>query len=370
MTARLPDAEELTAAGLVDPDDPRAADRLHLLRWLREQGFSLDQLRAATATADLATLAGDAVRLAGTHLSTEDVARRTGIPVERLVEVRRASGLEPVPADVPVYADDDIAAFTQLLEAATLFSWDELMLFLRVVGSSMARVADAATTLFLHDVEQPLRQAGASELDLALHGMRAIELMRGVSTVLRMLLRLHLGQAVARSRSAHGNVRGGSGLMVPMAVGFVDLVGYTPRAVTMTPEELAELVARFETTAHDLVTDLGGRLVKLIGDEVMFVAVEAATGADIAVALLTTFAADPALTPRGGLAYGEVLARAGDYFGPTVNLASRLAEQAVPGEVLATPEIAQAATGHHVEPAGRRLLKGFAEPITLVSLTP
>lgn len=370
MTAGPPDVEEFAAVGLYDPTDPRAAERLHLLRWLREQGFTVAQLRAAAETGDLPTLAGDAILRAGVHLTTADVARRTGIPVDRLVEVRRASGLEPVPPGVAVYTDDDVAAFAVLLEAATLFSWDELMLFLRVVGSSMARVADAANTLFLHDVEQPLKHAGASELDLALHGMRAIQLVRGVGTVLRMLLRLHLGQAVARSRSAYENVRGESGLMVPMAVGFVDLVGYTPRAMTMAPAELASLVARFETTAHDLVTDLGGRLVKLIGDEVMFVAVEASTGADIAVALLTTFATDPALTPRGGLAYGDVLARAGDYFGPTVNLASRLAEQAVPGEVLATPEIAEAARGHHVEPAGRRLLKGFAEPIALVSLTP
>jgi class 3 adenylate cyclase len=64
-----------------------------------------------------------------------------------------------------------------------------------------------------------------------------------------------------------------------------------------------------------------------------------------------------------------VLSRSGDYFGPTVNLAARLAEQAVPGEVLATPDVAHTADGVHVEPAGRRLLKGFADPVTLVSIT-
>jgi adenylate cyclase len=182
-----------------------------------------------------------------------------------------------------------------------------------------------------------------------------------------MLLRLHLEQSIVRTRAAYGAV-GEPGLLVPMAVGFVDLVGFTPRAHALEPAQLADLVARFESSAHDLVTDLGGRLVKLIGDEVMFVAVEAATGCDIAVALLQGFGTDPALTPRGGLAYGDVLARAGDFFGPTVNLAARLAEQAVPGEVLATPAVAEAAPHHRVEPAGRRLLKGFPAPVAVVSL--
>ena len=98
-------------------------------------------------------------------------------------------------------------------------------------------------------------------------------------------------------------------------------------------------------------------------------AVEPATGCAIAADLLRTFGKDPALTPRGGLAYGEVLPRSGDYFGATVNLAARLAEQAVPGEVLATPDAAIAQDGVVVEPAGRRLLKGFADPVTLVSVT-
>jgi class 3 adenylate cyclase len=366
VPAEQPSLDELAAAGLFDPEAPGAAERRELLEWFVRHGFSLDDIVAAHRSGNLVGLAGDSLQRAGVHLSLRQMAERSGVPLEHVVEVRRATGLAPTDPDVPVFTDDDVEAYAMLVAAAELFSWPALLQFLRVVGSSVARIADAANALFLHDVEHPLKTAGATELDLARRGVQAMELASGVGSVLRMLLRLHLIQAVERTRSA---VATSGAPTLDMAVGFVDLVGFTPRAADMDPDALAELVTRFEATAHDLITDLGGRLVKVIGDEVMFVAVEAATACDIALALLRTFGADPALTPRGGLAYGEVLARSGDYFGPTVNLASRLAEQAVPGEVLATPEVAAAAPRQHVEPAGRRQLKGFTEPVAVVSLT-
>ncbi len=367
MSAGPSSFDELAAAGLYDPDGPGAAEQRELLTWFLEHGFGVDEIVAAHRAGNLAGLAGDSLLRTGVHLSLAQVAERFGVPVERLVEVRRAAGLAPIDSQVAVFTDDDLEAFSMLVAAAELFSWTALMQFLRVVGSSVARIADAANALFLHDVEHPLKSAGATELDLARRGVQAMELAGGVDSMLRMLTRLHLAQALERSRSASTAVP--SSPTVVMAVGFVDLVGFTPRAADMDPHALAELVTRFEATAHDVITDLGGRLVKLIGDEVMFVAVEAATACDIAIALLDTFGADPNLTPRGGLAYGEVLARSGDYYGPTVNLAARLTEQAVPGEVLATPEVSAAAPGHRVEPAGRRQLKGFADPVAVVSLT-
>ena len=72
--------------------------------------------------------------------------------------------------------------------------------------------------------------------------------------------------------------------------------------------------------------------------------------------------------PRGGLAYGDVLVRGGDYYGSIVNLASRLVNEAVPEELLVTEPLAAAAEGWQFEPAGRRLLNGFADPIVVRSL--
>src|SRR5262249_7063162 len=127
---------------------------------------------------------------------------------------------------------------------------------------------------------------------------------------------------------------------------------------------------RFESPAHEGERERGGRMWKLTGDEVMFVALEAAAACDIALTLVERFADDPAVTPRGGLAHGVLLNRGGDYYGPIVNLAARLAELAVPNELLVTPEVAAQARGHGLrfEPAGKRLPKGFDTPVTLLAL--
>jgi len=97
------------------------------------------------------------------------------------------------------------------------------------------------------------------------------------------------------------------------------------------------------------------------------VAVDAAAACDIALTLVDRFRADASVTPRGGLATGTLLMRGGDYYGPIVNLASRVADLAVPREVLVTTEVVADAGGAGLcfEPAGKRMLKGFDEPVTL-----
>ncbi|MFK8026390.1 MAG: adenylate/guanylate cyclase domain-containing protein [Ilumatobacter sp.] len=110
-------------------------------------------------------------------------------------------------------------------------------------------------------------------------------------------------------------------------------------------------------------------MVKLIGDEVMFVASDAAAACRTGSELMHGFGSEHELVvPRGGVAYGEVLARGGDYYGSVVNLASRLVDEAVPEELLVTDELAAAAVGCVFEPAGRRMVKGFTEPVSVQSL--
>jgi class 3 adenylate cyclase len=346
--------------------------------WLLERGFSEAEIREAEAAGVLTNLAGDTLHRAGVELSLRDAARLARLELERVIEVHRAAGFPPIDPDEPLLTAEDIESYAVLRDAAALFSWTELVQFIRVVGSSVERIAEASNTLFLHDVEQPLRAAGATQLDMARRSVQAMSLADGIASVLRTFTRLHLDVSIARLRMARWAAAGPS-LMVPMAVGFVDLVGYTARTEDLAPVELAELVARFEADAHDVIVERGGRLVKLIGDEVMFVAVDPVVACDVAAALLGRFGVDGSLTPRGGLAYGDVLSRSGDVFGSTVNLASRLADQAVPVEVLCEPALAAAVADHvegdepdHVvhrlEPAGRRVLKGFTDPVTVWSL--
>lgn len=365
---RRPGVDDFVAAGLLDVSAPGAAVRQELLEWLSHLGFSIDEMVAADATDELSALVGDRLARRGLTLSMDEVAARTGLPVQRLVDVRLAAGLPAVASDAPEYATRDLAVFELLADASELFSWAELLQFVRVVGSSIARITDAATSLFLDDVERPLREAGATELDLARHNEWASQMAVEVNALLAMLMRSHLSASIERTREAHARAVA-PGPLAPMAVGFVDLVGFTARSVDLTPAELVTLIARFESVAHDVVAEAGGRMVKLIGDEVMFVAVDPEIGCRISVDLLRVFGGDETLTPRGGLAYGEVLARSGDFFGPTVNLAARLADLAVPGEVLTTPATVSAAR-RDATPAGRRILKGFPGTVEVVSLEP
>jgi adenylate cyclase len=137
----------------------------------------------------------------------------------------------------------------------------------------------------------------------------------------------------------------------------------------VAPTELLQLIGQFELDAFEIAAAHDGRVVKHIGDEVMFIALDAAAGCSIAAALTKAFDTQ-GIEPRAGLAFGDVISRYGDYYGPVVNLAARLADLAVPKEVLVDAGAAEATRDSPVVvlPAGRRLLKGFDEPVEVYSL--
>jgi adenylate cyclase len=181
-----------------------------------------------------------------------------------------------------------------------------------------------------------------------------------------LLLRRHL---VNLSRPQSGSAVGYESQY--LVVGFVDLVGSTALAAALPTADLSVALSRFESTACDLVVGNGGRVVKLIGDEIMFTAPDAATGLRVARALVDAFEADPVLPPvRAGLAAGDVLTRDGDCFGPVVNLASRIVGSGDPGEILLDAAVGRAGDGvgggDTLEPLEPRALKGFAEPVPLL----
>ena len=338
-----------------------------MLEWFLDRRVSEDDIVAVLSSEDYTTLYESFVGGIKNALTARQVAERSGVDLTLVLDTAVAAGLGLLEPDDARFVENDLAAFELLRAAHDLFSAPELLAFVRVVGSSMSRVAEAANTLFRDDIEQPLQRTGASAADLMRSTIEAQGLADGLSSVMAMMLRQHLDASVERSRHAW-SLASPDDLMPPMAVGFVDLVGFTTRSVSISANDLSALVAKFEALATDTVSALGGRLVKFIGDELMFVAVDPEQGCRIGRALLREFGTDPALTPRGGMAYGPVLAKVGDYFGSVVNLASRLVDQAVPGEILVTAELAQR-SGFTLESAGRRMLKGFADPVAVASLT-
>jgi adenylate cyclase len=101
---------------------------------------------------------------------------------------------------------------------------------------------------------------------------------------------------------------------------------------------------------------------------VMFASTDPASACRAAHALMDGFGTElNRVVPRGGLAYGDVVVRGGDYYGSIVNLASRLVDEAVPQELLVTKELVDAAPDCEFEPAGRRMVKGFTDPVTVQS---
>jgi adenylate cyclase len=302
-------------------------------------------------------------------LSIREVAEATGLTADQIRRLWLASGLRWTAKDDDdrVLGQSDLATFASFAAGTALFGEEPAFHFTQAMGMACARVGQAAVELFLVHIAEDLRDATEDE-QLAAYEVAAAA-FNTLPPVLERLFRLHAQRAVERWRAQRDSE-------VPfdvqsLAVGFVDLVGFTESTQDITPHELAELVQRFETGAHEAVTLHGGEVVKLIGDEVMFVADTAAEACAVALGLFDAFA-KAGVTPRGGIALGPIVARSGDYYGPTVNLAARLAAAAAPDEVLVTEPVrdtADPATAQRLEPAGRRVLKGFAEATPTFSLT-
>src|SRR5690625_4776211 len=134
-------------------------------------------------------------------------------------------------------------------------------------------------------------------------------------------------------------------LPLPRALGYIDMVSFTATAAELGPDALAALVQGFEFTARDVITSHGARVVKTIGDAVMFIADDLPTAARVGVNLVSAIKARPDLLPvRGSVVWGRVISRSGDVFGPVVNLASRLVDIAPPDSVVTDPATSERLT--------------------------
>jgi adenylate cyclase len=361
------DEAQFEAAGLYDPKAPNAAERLEALRWLAAQGTTMEQMVDALRRGVLLGAAADLALRPTPTLTAEDVAARIEATADRVREISLAAGLSPGAAGQCAFTESDADTFRALIGGAAFLGPAATKRLARTAGSGLAQIAEAAVALYLVAAEAPMRAANATELAFAQHNLLAIRSLDALDVALRGLFRAHLATAIRRQRSAQ---RQQSIDSLDLTVGFVDLVGFTMLSRRMSNRELAEVIDRFEESAHDVVAAHDGRLVKLIGDEMMFVCVDASAACDIALTIIERFRGDQAVMPRGALASGELLFRSGDYYGPIVNLAARLTDLAVPHEVLVTPEVASRATAPALrfEPAGKRMLKGFDAPVDVLTV--
>ena len=271
------------------------------------------------------------------RMTQHELAELTGMSEELVRRLWRALGFIDVPEDERAFTEMDVEAVElfQVMVGLGIADVDTALQLARVIGSSMARIADAEVAPGTTPIIVP---SGDSVIDADEFARLASTSLPAMGRLLEFAWRRHVQAATRRAMliRARGTVEGVS---PTLAVGFADMVGYTVLSQHIEEAQLAAVVSRFEELAHDTVTGLGGRVVKMIGDEVMFVVESAGAAAEIGLSLSEAYADDELLSDvRVGLAIGPVLIQDGDFYGAVVNLASRVVNIANPGTVLMSDE--------------------------------
>jgi adenylate cyclase len=346
----------------------RAAAERVFAEQLRADGVPQHELDAIMGSEDALEQLMNRVLQPGPRVTMDEVVARTGLTREQIDRIRRAGGITILLEEDPAFTEADVETFQLFALGSSVFGESPLLGFVRVAATSLARIAEAAVSLFATRVERELTEQHASPEVQAKAELQATQLLAATGAVLDPTFRIHAGIAI--KRMVRARERASTFETGHLAVGFVDLVGFTSFSEHLSAARLGDVIDEFEGLAYDVVTDHDARVVKLIGDAVMFVALEVDAACEVALTLIEHFRDDDhPVTPRGGIACGEMLIRAGDYYGPIVNVASRASELAVPYEILVTqPVVEQAGAAYRFEPAGRRALKGFSEPVQLASL--
>jgi adenylate cyclase len=260
-----------------------------------------------------------------------DAIRAAGVSEEFARQLWRALGFPHVPDDMIAFTEGDVAALTRIatLRPAGVIDDEIVLRMVRAVGQTMARLAKWQIDILVEALTDPLEPPDSAALRLIMENAETH--IAELEPLLVHAWRRQLAAAGTRLLAAQDS----EDLKTQAAVGFADLVAFTRTSRELDERELGRLVERFEVTASDVVAEHGGRLVKTLGDEVLFSADTARTGAEIGLSVAEAVREDAGIPDvRVGMAYGPVLPLRGDVFGTTVNLASRLTEMARPGTTL------------------------------------
>jgi adenylate cyclase len=352
------------AEGLLDDcDDQTCESRRALLDKLYADGVPVEELRRAVAEDRLALLPVERLLISEARYSAREIAEQTGLDLEFFQAQRRALGLAVPHPDERVYGESDLesARMGNQYRQAGLPD-EEAMEAQRVLGRGMARYVEAITAL----VGQSVLEEGTDENELAMR-LEAVGrmLLPLAGPWLEHVFALHLREAlrqevVTAEQMATGRLDAGR----DTAVAFADLVGFTELGETIPVEELGSVAGRLSRLAEEAV-EPPVKIVKEIGDAVMLVAPEPGALVDSTLRLIEGSADQEGLPAiRAGIAFGPAVNRWGDWYGSTVNVASRLTTRARPSSVLATEAVRDATdSGFHWSYAGEKKLKGLSTPL-------
>ena len=298
----------------------------------------------------------------------DQVAKEVGLTVEEARRYWRALGFADVgpAAAFTIWDIEALRGVITLVRSGTINDATALNL-VRALGRMTGRLAEwhVETLASIVEAQQGTSDDGENGLRLAYDfGVRLLpEFERLLIYAWRRKLAAAAGRLVAIGDPGETSV-----LSLPATVGFADLVSFTRLSRRLSVDDLADLVEEFEATTHDVIAEGGGRVVKTLGDEVLFVADDAAIAATVACNLVEAIGRNPSLPDvRVGLATGPVVARFGDVFGTPTNLAARLTAMAGRNSVLADAITAEALAEHRdfalrAQPAGNVRGLGVVAP--------
>jgi len=355
------DFEAMQAAGIADP---RA--RSGLLEYLSGLGFTVDDMAEAERRGRLFGLAGDLLLRSGPQtFSLRTAAESIGVPVETVEDGWAMLGLTADDVDTPMLSLADVDSLATWLAMRAQMADDAADGYLRVLGSTVARLAEAASSMIRTSTPRLWLGHTGDELATAQAYREVAEFIPRLGQMIDAIHRHHL---VSTRTFVEGMARGPSAGLV-CGIGFADLSGFTALTQALTPAELSELLNGFGATVSDVVLANGGRVVKFLGDAVMWVNSDPARLAQAALELVDhPRAREEGLQVRAGLGYGELLATGGDYFGNPVNLAARLVAAAAPGQILAAAEVYERLSDWPAIVQEPLQLKGFDSPVIAYEL--
>lgn len=351
-------------------DDVGIDARDELLERLREAGQSEEDIEAAAREGRLPTLAVELALGGAGRYSLTHVARETGLSTKFLRQALQATGrVSPAPRQRSLTEDDlELARLLKRFVDAGL-PRAELLEVARVLSQGIAPVAEAVRRL----VGNALLAPGDSEYTVGLRYTQAVDQLAPlVPSLLDHQFRVHLrndirGVLVTEAERESGRLEGSR----VVTIAFADLVDYTRLGEQLAPEDLGSIAGRLNELATTAMKR-PVRLVKTIGDAAMFMSPEVEPLVATVTALRDAVQAKDSGMPglRVGVAHGPATSRGGDWFGSTVNLASRITGQAKPGRILATEAVAQASAGYDWQRRRRRGFKGVEGRVRLFSLEP
>ena len=355
------DFEALDAAGIAD-----ARERAGLIEYLAGLGFTADDMVEAERRGRLFGLAGDALLWSGPQVYTlRTAADAIGVALADIEHGWAMLGLTVADPDTPALSQADVDGLATWVAMRMQMGPDAADGFLRVLGSTVARLAEAISSMIRTALPKMWLGLTGDELATAQVYRDAAEFVPRLGAMIDAVHRQHL----VSTRTFIEGVVSGPSASLECGVGFADLSGFTALTQTLTPAELSTVLTEFGATASDVVHADGGRLVKFLGDAVMWVSSNPERLAKAALDLVDhPRAREAGIQVRAGLGYGQILAINGDYFGNAVNLAARLVAAASPGQILADGAVHEQLPDWPAVVQEPLQLKGFDEPVTAYDL--